>query len=450
MRTSLLLAALVLGAVLAGCVQSPTEPVGAAGNGLASDLTKPVFGAMKLLDEQRAGGEPVIAITPKGTILVGAHPGWTHTRYPPSPNLVLPASGQSYLWRSSDGGETFSHVGLPNAPNGLGPRGLGQGVSDPDFAIDKNGRIYFTDLEALAAASVSWSDDDGQTWLMGNDVASAFGGAPIDRNWLAAQGTDVYFMGNYFQGGEQILKSADGGITWSVVGHPTCAQQFIVPAPKTILVACPTGMEVSTDDGATFAPRLVPNAKAQSRGMSAPATDAAGNVYVTWAAEDGIYLAGTRDLGQTWTTPLNVAKIAGTFGTNVWPYVVAGDEGRVAVLWYFTNATGGPAKATGDWYVEMATVVGAMGDAPQVLATQVTPKPMFQGHICQSGTTCQADPSPEGDRRLGDFFEAAVDAKGYVHVVYAVALDDSISHPGYSKQVGGVPLRLSAGTERAS
>ncbi|MEA3200521.1 MAG: hypothetical protein QOE90_1949 [Thermoplasmata archaeon] len=65
---------------------------------------------------------------------------------------------------------------------------------------------------------------------------------------------------------------------------------------------------------------------------------------------------------------------------------------------------------------------------------------MFQGHICQGGTGCQADPSPNGDRRLGDFFEAAVDAKGYVHVVYAVALGDSISHPGYSRQTSGVSL----------
>jgi len=439
-RHSILAVALVLvGAAVAGCVSQTPADVKQASASLP-DLTKPVFAATKLLDTVRAGGEPVIAITPKGTILVGAHPGWTHTRYPPSPNLVEPATGQSYMWRSTDNGTTFAPVGLPGA-NGVGPRGIGQGVSDPDFAIDKNGRIYFTDLEGLASASVSWSDDDGQTWLMGNDVAASFGGGPIDRNWLAAQGTDVYFEGNYFQNGEQILKSTDGGITWSVVGQPPCEQQFVVPQPKTILVGCPTGMAVSTDDGAHFEPRLVPGAKAESRGMSLPALDAAGNVYVTWAAADGIYVAGTRDLGKTWSHPINLAKAGGLTGTNVWPWVVAGDAGRVAVLWYGTNATGGPANATGDWFVYEATVLDAMNDTAQVSATQVTPKPIFQGHICQNGTTCQADPSPAGDRRLGDFFEAAVDAQGYVHVVYAVALGDSISHPGYSKQTGGIPLK---------
>ncbi|MEA3198632.1 MAG: hypothetical protein QOE90_60, partial [Thermoplasmata archaeon] len=343
--------ALVLGlVVLAGCVQSPAANVGKASLP-AGLLEKPLFAAPKILDQVRAGGEPVITITPKGTILVGAHPGWTHTRYPPSANLVTPATGQSYMWRSADNGTTFEPIGLPGA-NGMGPRGVGQGVSDPDFAIDKNGRIYFTDLEGLASASVSWSDDEGQTWLMGNDLAAAFGGAPIDRNWIAAQGTDVYFMGNYFQSGEQVLKSSDGGMTWSVVGHPTCEQEFVVPKAKEILVGCPTGLDVSTDDGAHFEPRLVPGAKASSRGMTQPALDGAGNVYVAWAqGNDSIMVAGTSDLGKTWSKPIDVAKIGGVAGTNVWPWVVAGDEGRVAVLWYGTNATGGPDQATGDWFV---------------------------------------------------------------------------------------------------
>jgi hypothetical protein len=62
--------------------------------------------------------------------------------------------------------------------------------------------------------------------------------------------------------------------------------------------------------------------------------------------------------------------------------------------------------------------------------------------MCQAGTTCQLDPSPEtGDRRLGDFFEAAIDAEGRLHVAFSVALEDAISHPGYAKQLDGPRLR---------
>ncbi|HUR67610.1 MAG TPA: hypothetical protein VM370_00060, partial [Candidatus Thermoplasmatota archaeon] len=68
--------------------------------------------------------------------------------------------------------------------------------------------------------------------------------------------------------------------------------------------------------------------------------------------------------------------------------------------------------------------------------------PIFLGKMCQRGTACQTDPNAEtGDRRLGDFFEAAIDAQGYLNVAYAVAMDDSISHPAFSKQMSGPLLR---------
>lgn len=440
-----LVIAMLIAATLAGCLAQTEDPATTASVGTLGELVAPVFAPTKILDNVRAGGEPVIAITPKGTILVAAHPGFTHTRYPPSLNLLEPVSTQSYMWRSTDNGTTFKPVGLPLAPDGQGPRGVGQGVSDPDFAIDTEGRIYFTDLEALAAASVSWSDDDGATWLQGNDAASLFGGTPVDRNWIATHGTTVYFMGNY--GGEKILKSEDGGLTWTEQGAPHCEQQFITTKKGDVLVGCPNGLDHSNDQGKTWQRRDVPGAKATSRGMSSPALDAAENVYVTWADDHGIWIAGSRDLGQTWTQPLNVAEPLNlTSGTNVWPWIVAGDEGRVAVYWYATSAGGGPAKATGDWYVYGATVLDAMSAAPRIAATKVTASPIFKGHICQNGTGCQADPSAAGDRRLGDFFEAAIDKDGYVHVVYAVALDDSISHPGYSKQVGGPSLHAANAT----
>lgn len=418
--------------VLAGCVATPgaVDPQAAAGDVVDTLLG---FAPMKLIDEVRAGGEPVIAITPTGTILVSAHPGWTHTRYPPSANLLTPASGQSYLWRSTDGGETFAHVGLPGAPDGMGPRGVGQGVSDPDFAIDSNGRIYLTDLEALAAASVSWSDDDGATWLMGNNVASTYG--PVDRQWLATVGTDVYFMGNYFVD-ERVLKSTDGGLTWLQVGSANCSGDITSTPEGVLIVGCQTGIDVSEDGGATFERRDVPDAESWARSMAEPAVDAAGNVYIPYANEAGVFVASTPDLGATWREPIQVADN----GTNVWPWVVAGAQGKVAVVWYHADDPAGPADAGGDWFVDSAIVTGADGDAPEVFTARVA-GPIFQGTMCQSGTTCQADVSKEGDRRLGDFFEAAIDADGRLHVVFSVALDDAISHPGYARQADGPLLK---------
>lgn len=415
----------------AGCVSSaPAGIEEQSADALAGGLPGARFSDLLLIDEVRAGGEPVIAITPTGTILVSAHPGWTHTRYPPSADLVTPASGQSYLWRSTDGGESFQPVGLPMAPDGLGPRGLGQGVSDPDFAIDSNGRIYLTDLEALAAASVSWSDDDGVTWLLGNDLASTYG--PVDRQWLATVGTDVYFMGNYFAD-ERVLKSTDGGLTWLQVGSANCSGDIISDAEGRLLVGCATGIDVSEDGGATFEQRDVPDAESWARSMTEPAVDAAGAVYTAWTNEEGVFLARTTDLGVTWDAPIRLADS----GTNVWPWIVAGDAGRVAVVWYHNDDPAGPGEASGDWSVDGATVIDGAVSPFRVAG------PIFQGRMCQAGTTCQLDLSPEtGDRRLGDFFEAAVDAEGRLHVVFSVALEGSISHPGYAKQLDGPLLRV--------
>src|SRR5687768_17339010 len=141
-----------------------------------SDL--PVFSEPFLVDDVRAGGEPVIAITQAGTILISAHPGFTH--YHPSDEgthpgteLVSPFSAQSYLWRSTDNGTTWQHIGLPLPTGGdMGPRSAGLGVSDPEFTVMEDGTICFTDLEALAMSSTSCSEDDGQTWLVGNPISS--------------------------------------------------------------------------------------------------------------------------------------------------------------------------------------------------------------------------------------------------------------------------------------
>jgi hypothetical protein len=428
--------------LVAGCVTPPEDAQTGAVAGLPAGASDALAFTSKLIDTVRAGGEPVIQVTQKGTILVGAHPGWTHTRYPPSPNLVTPATGQSYMWRSTDGGATWAPLGLPMTP-GIGPRGLGQGVSDPDFAMDSKGRVYFTDLEALAAASVSWSDDDGATWLMGNDIASVAGEGPIDRNWIATHGTDVYFMGNFAD--ERVLKSTDGGVTWSKVGSSPCEQEFVTNAAGALLVGCPTGIAVSTDGGAHFEKRLVPGASTKIRAMGAPAVDAAGNVYISWANETGIWLAGTPDLGVTWWPPIQVS--APLFepgkGTHIWPWAVAGDAGRVAVAWYGTSADGGPRTAKGDWFVYATTVLGADTMTPTLSAAQVTPTPIFKGGVCQGGTGCQLDPSPAGDRRLGDFFEATMDKEGHLLVVYSVALGDAISHPGFARQTEGPLLEAS-------
>lgn len=474
-------AGLLVASVLAGCsdgdeASGPSVPSTSAVDGFAplalSDL--PTFAAPLLVDDVRAGGEPVIAITQSGAILVSAHPGFTH--YHPSneggsppEEIATPFAGQSYLWRSDDGGATWTHIGMPGMEEG--PRSLGLGVSDPEFTVMEDGTICYTDLEGLAMSSVSCSEDDGLTWLPGNPVAS---GGANDRQWLASYGDELYFTANYFVD-HHIRVSTDKGLTWEDRGDVPCSQDLVAdPTDGHLIVACGAGVAVSEDGGRTWSEeRNVPDAPERGqRVMAEPALDSAGNVWVTYTEnETDLWVAGSPDEGLTWPWVIDLTPhfrlysthdagdeaglqgyrnppdaSAATDGTYVWPWISAGSEGRFAVTWFGSYLEERSNTQSGPWYVFSASVIDATTDHPTVVVSRLTPSPMHAGPICQAGTTCQVDSmqgDPQGDRRLGDFFETTIGADGYLYGAWSNTVEmpnDVISHPQFVRQTGGLRL----------
>lgn len=444
-----------LALLLAGCLSAPPAAPGSgagpAGGDAGDDPAALAFGEPMLIDEVRAGGEPVIAVSRQGTLIVSAHPGFTHYHtgdpaHPPT-EVLVPFAGQSYLWRSTDGGATWQPVGLPSSPSGEGPRGLGFGVSDPDLTITANGRIWHTDLEALASASVSWSDDDGVTWVQGNPAAS---GGPVDRQWLASLGDTVYFTANYITD-HRILRSEDG-LAWERVGDVPCSGDLVGSPDGVLYAGCGASVAVSEDGGQTWEERAVPGHEVDARALTEPAVDGAGNVWLAWhEGESALWLAGSPDRGATWpwvhdlTPALRGALGGGEALTVFWPWVSAGSAGRVAVTAY-ASASEPPSSDPDDlerrWDVVTIAAFGADGAAPRV-AGHVVKEGFHVGPVCQSGTACQTTSvggDPAGDRRLGDFFETTIDREGFLHVVFSDTTarpDDVVSHPGYLRQVGG-------------
>ena len=133
-------------------------------------------------------------------------------------------------------------------------------------------------------------------------------------------------------------------------------------------------------------------------------------------------------------------------GTYVWPWVSAGSEGRFAVTWIGSYAEEDSDTQSGPWYVFSAAVVGGHTAAPSVVVSRLTPHPMHEGPICQSGTTCQVasmQGDPNGDRRLGDFFETTIGPDGHLYGVWSNTADnpsDVISHVQFVRQSGGQRL----------
>ena len=71
------------------------------------------------------------------------------------------------------------------------------------------------------------------------------------------------------------------------------------PAPEPDVVPTP---QVPSPDP-LFEPEPIP--------MAEPAVDAAGNVYIPYANEHGVFVAGTPDLGRTWWEPVRLADRGG-------------------------------------------------------------------------------------------------------------------------------------------
>ena len=108
----------------------------------------------------------------------------------------------------------------------------------------------------------------------------------------------------------------------------------------------------------------------------------------------------------------------------MWPWLIAGDDGRVAVIWYQTHK-GDPTK----FYTYAAYTTNAHGTTvkcsdgskkfipPQFSVTNASGRPIHKGKICLDGTTCNASADFEGgDRRLGDFFTVNFDHKGNIYI----------------------------------
>jgi len=170
------------------------------------------------------------------------------------------------------------------------------------------------------------------------------------------------------------------------------------------------------------------------------AVDKAGNIYVVWNErhpqqhETWAMLSVSRNSGKSWSPPVKVQRAP---ATTVFPWVSAGDAGRIAVSYYGTSARGNSPQTvakTATWYVYSSFST----DGGRTFSEMRTTPPMHHGSICTSGTGC-----PTGSRNLLDFFETAVDPNGCLVTSYADNTVDPATGAvvSYVRQTGGPGLR---------
>ena len=160
----------------------------------------------------------------------------------------------------------------------------------------------------------------------------------------------------------------------------------------------------------------------------------------------------------TWSAPTQITGSGISAGTNTFPWITAGSNGRVDVAYYHANEVSeqgtcgsgsgtctnyGAARLTkAEWSVQIAQSLDAHAAAPAYHASRVSEVPVKHGPICTNGLGCTTG----GDRSLGDFLQVTTDQQGAALVSYV--FDTSGNHQGgedagpevISRQISGPGL----------
>ena len=436
------------------------------------------------VDQELAGGEPEVLSDPlHGTLVYTSHEGTTHlyrNGLITSPwgdfSFVSNYCNQVNVWTSTDGGvnwfrDRYLGTTCPTSP------AINTGFSDPDLTIDAGGRIYNTGID-LANDALFSSVDGGRTWDRGTPYCHNG-----DRPWLAGGNANEVFMGTDPAEdtlNHRVFVSTDGGQTCSANGIPDfgttadggsytgfgklffdhARSRLAEPTVYNDANGNQVGIGVSTwsRGDAAFTPHFVATGKLVGF-FPVIAVDAKDTIYTVWTpdlrqpgtsggcdgaptpAPNSVLMSSSKDWGKTWSAPVTIYKA--TNARVAWPWIVAGDAGKVSVVWYQTE----PGELA-DLDCQPAHIHAMEARVQGGRTTSVVDaagRVIHYGTVCQGGTGCVVTGK---DRRLGDFFTNAVDARGCV----VIATGDTMltdpttgaeyptSRPLFIRQNGGPKL----------
>jgi hypothetical protein len=199
-----------------------------------------------------------------------------------------------------------------------------------------------------------------------------------------------------------------------------------------------------------------------------PDTNATGDLAIT--GDTVLKFSYSTDQGNTWSTPMTIDTSGspdGVLHNNVFAWINAGDDGRVNIVWYGTNAVAnlgstfdfigcgqnvlnpppggkninGPDAVDGLWSVWMVQSVNAHDSAGPVFTAPIraSAHPAHRGSV----QTVIGGQCGWASRALGDYLQLRTGPQGEAHISYADSnsiVGALVGHAMYVHQNGGTGL----------
>lgn len=199
-----------------------------------------------------------------------------------------------------------------------------------------------------------------------------------------------------------VSRSLDDGQTWHAV--------MVHDAPCTVFPGVPVSTEACTAYDHIF----------PSLGI-----DAVGNVYAVYSDNNDVFISYSKDHGLTWSPQQQVTNSAkdGGYNIHIFPWIAAGWNGGVDVVYYEGKDPTSPANDNNDpnavWHVGMAQNVNLTGVSGvpnlgwQYYIADDLPY-VHKGQVCEVGISCATG----GNRNLSDDFQIAMDMTGHANIAF--------------------------------
>ena len=364
----------------------------------------------------------------------------------------LPGPGCVTMNTSTDQGETWvgDNIGCGQSPGAIDDRQWDAVDETAPLPAGNTGNVYvsfinFTNVAATTLALARSTHDGAPGTFVTDSVCNTLNGQvptsttcpdPLDPALQVAGPpvVDIYNTHNIY-----IPFVRNTPVIPGVSGGP----------PYSLWVA------KSTDGGSTWTRNQVASLGDHNPQNLFPemTVDKAGNLYYTWSQTQGpssdssgltgeqdVYYTFSTDRGTTWAAPIPLTQESND--SAVMPWMVAGDSGRVDLVYYKANSglnsnvgfdsSGNPMV----WNVYFAQSLNALNKGSNFRSVQISDHPNHLGGICTAGLSCS------GDRDLLDFFTVDIDHLGAANVVWA---DDNTSRGSdtrnkFARQLSGVSV----------